>query len=70
MSEPVRRKWEYATIPLLISVQVQMAIGMNRIKVVALSALAGSLVNLPISYFLTLRLGVSGVIWGSVLTTW
>jgi hypothetical protein len=53
----------------LISVQVQMAIGMNRIEVIALAALAGSLINLPISYYLTLRLGVAGVIWGTVLTT-
>ncbi len=29
----------------------------------------GSLVNLPISYYLTTRLGVAGVIWGTVLTT-
>jgi Na+-driven multidrug efflux pump len=59
-----------ATFPLLLTVQVQMAIGMNRIEVVALSSLAGSLINLPISYFLTVRLGsVEGVIWGTVLTT-
>ena len=36
---------------------------------IALAALAGSLVNLPISCYLTTRLGVSGVIWGTVLTT-
>ena len=42
-----------AAIPLVLSVLVQVAIGMNAIKVVALSALAGSLVNLPLSYFLT-----------------
>jgi O-antigen/teichoic acid export membrane protein len=58
-----------ATIPLLISVHVQMAIGMNKIKVIALAALAGSLINLPLSFWLTLRLGVAGVIWGTVLTT-
>jgi O-antigen/teichoic acid export membrane protein len=58
-----------AALPLVLSVYVQMAIGMGRIKVVALSALTGSLVNVPISYLLTLRLGVSGVIWGTVLTT-
>jgi O-antigen/teichoic acid export membrane protein len=58
-----------AAIPIVIAVQVQMAIGMNRIAVVALAALAGSLINLPLSYYLTRRLGVSGVIWGSVLTT-
>jgi Na+-driven multidrug efflux pump len=58
------------TIPLLISVPVQMAIGVGRVRVIALSALAGSLVNLPVSYLLTVRLqDVSGVIWGTVLTT-
>ena len=36
---------------------------------VALSPLLGSLVNVPLSYFLTTRLGVAGVIWGTVLTT-
>src|SRR4051812_918503 len=66
---PLLRLFLIATIPLLISVQVQMAIGMNRIEVIALAALAGAVVNLPISYFLTRTLGVSGVIWGSVLTT-
>src|SRR5262249_29363030 len=58
-----------AALPIVIAVQVQVAIGMSKIQVIALAALAGSLVNLPISYFLTLRLGVAGVIWGSVLTT-
>jgi O-antigen/teichoic acid export membrane protein len=58
-----------AALPLVLSILVQMAIGMNAIKVVALSALGGSLVNLPLSYFLTRKLGVSGVIWGTVLTT-
>jgi O-antigen/teichoic acid export membrane protein len=58
-----------AAIPLVLSVPVQMCIGINKIKVLALSALAGSVVNLPISCYLTTRLGVSGVIWGTVLTT-
>ena len=58
-----------AALPLVLSVLVQMAIGMNAIKVVAFAALAGSVVNLPLSYYLTLKLGVSGVIWGTVLTT-
>ena len=66
---PLMRLFLVATIPLVIAVPVQMAIGMGRLKVVALSALAGALVNLPISYVLTTRLGVSGVIWGTVLTT-
>jgi O-antigen/teichoic acid export membrane protein len=58
-----------ATIPLILSVPVQMSIGINKIKVIALAALAGSIVNLPISCILTARLGVEGVIWGTVLTT-
>ena len=58
-----------AAIPLVLSVPVQMSIGINKIKVIALAALAGSLVNLPISCYLTARLGVAGVIWGTVLTT-
>jgi O-antigen/teichoic acid export membrane protein len=58
-----------AVLPLVLSVHVQMAIGMGRVRFVALSALIGSLVNLPISYALTVRLGISGVIWGTVLTT-
>jgi O-antigen/teichoic acid export membrane protein len=66
---PLLRLFLIGTIPLLIAVQVQTAIGMNRIEVIALAALAGSLINLPISYYLTRRLGVVGVIWGTVLTT-
>ena len=59
-----------ATFPLLITVQVQMAIGMNQVKVIALAALAGAAVNLPVSFLLTRRLqSVEGVIWGTVLTT-
>jgi O-antigen/teichoic acid export membrane protein len=58
-----------ATIPLVLSVPVQMSIGINKIKVIALAALAGSVINLPISCYLTARLGVEGVIWGTVLTT-
>ena len=66
---PLLRLFLVATIPLILSVPVQAAFGMNRVKFVALAALGGALVNLPLSYFLTLRLGVSGVIWGTVLTT-
>ena len=40
-----------ATIPLVLSVPVQMSIGLNNIKVIGLAALAGSLLNLPISCF-------------------
>lgn len=58
-----------ATLPLFVAVHVQMAIGMGRIAPIAWAALAGSVVNLPLSYALTLRIGVAGVIWGTVLTT-
>lgn len=59
-----------ATIPLVMSIPVQMAFGMNKPEVVALAALAGSLVNLPLSFYLTWRMqSVAGVIWGTVLTT-
>jgi O-antigen/teichoic acid export membrane protein len=54
---------------LVLSVVVQMAIGMGKIEVVAISNLVGAAINLPLSYYLTRRLGVSGVIWGTVLTT-
>src|SRR5262249_48588687 len=50
-------------------VPVQMSIGLNKIKVIGIAALAGSLFNLPISCLLTARLGVAGVIWGTILTT-
>jgi O-antigen/teichoic acid export membrane protein len=66
---PLLQLFLVATIPVLLSVPAQMAIGMNRIEVIALSSLVGSLVNLPLSFYLTVKLGVSGVIWGSVLTT-
>ncbi len=66
---PLMRLSLVAAIPLVLSVSVQMAIGINRIRVIAVSALVGSLANLPLSYYLTVRLGVAGVIWGTVLTT-
>jgi Na+-driven multidrug efflux pump len=66
---PLMRLFLVATIPLVLSVLVQMSIGLNRIHVIALAALAGSLINLPVSCYLTARLGVAGVIWGTVLTT-
>jgi O-antigen/teichoic acid export membrane protein len=66
---PLMRLFLVAALPLVLSVPVQMAIGLNKIKVIALAALAGSLVNLPVSCYLTARWGVSGVIWGTVLTT-
>lgn len=58
-----------ATLPLVLSAITQMAIGMGHIRPIALASLAGSLVNLPISYALTRQVGVVGVIWGTVLTT-
>jgi O-antigen/teichoic acid export membrane protein len=58
-----------AAIPLALSVPAQMAIGLNKPKVIALAALIGAVVNLPISCFLTARLGVAGVIWGTIFTT-
>jgi O-antigen/teichoic acid export membrane protein len=66
---PLMRLFLIATLPLVLSVLVQMSIGLNKIKVIALAALAGSVINLPISCYLTMRLGVAGVIWGTVLTT-
>ncbi len=66
---PLLRLFLVAALPMVLSVLTQMAIGMGKIKVVALAPLVGSLVNLPLSYYLTTRLGVSGVIWGTVLTT-
>jgi Na+-driven multidrug efflux pump len=58
-----------AAIPLILSVLVQMSIGLSKVKVIAVAALVGSLLNLPISCYLTARVGVAGVIWGTVLTT-
>ncbi len=58
-----------ACLPLVISVLVQTSIAMGKIEVIAMAALFGSLVNLPLSYLLTVWLGVQGVIWGTVLTT-
>jgi O-antigen/teichoic acid export membrane protein len=59
-----------ATIPLVLSVPVQMGFGVGKVKVVALAALGGALINLPLSTVLTLKLqGPAGVIWGTVLTT-
>ncbi len=66
---PLMRLFLVAAIPLVLSVPIQMAIGMNRVKVIAIASLAGSLVNLPISCYLAARMGVEGVIWGTILTT-
>lgn len=66
---PLLRLFLIAVIPLVLSVPVQASLGMNRIEVVALAALGGALVNLPLSFILTRKFGVQGVIWGTVLTT-
>ena len=66
---PLMRLFLVATIPLVISVPVQIAIGLGKARMIAVASLTGSLVNLPLSCLLTARLGVAGVIWGSVLTT-
>jgi O-antigen/teichoic acid export membrane protein len=66
---PLVRLFLVATIPMTLAVPVQVAIGLGRIRLIALAALAGLLINLPVSCFLAARLGVAGVIWGSVLTT-
>lgn len=58
-----------AALPLLISIHVQMCIGMGDVRVVACWALAGAAVNLVLSCALTLAVGMPGVIWGTVLTT-
>jgi O-antigen/teichoic acid export membrane protein len=57
-----------AALPLLIAIPQQIAIARGRFDAIAIASLIGSMVNLPVSYVLTIRLGVAGVIWGSVLT--
>jgi O-antigen/teichoic acid export membrane protein len=66
---PLMRLFLVAALPLVLSVLVQMSIGINRVKVIALAALAGAVINMPVSCFLTSKLGVAGVVWGTVLTT-
>ncbi len=66
---PLMRLFLVAAIPLVLSVPIQMSIGVNRVKVIGLSSLVGSLVNLPVSCYLAARMGVAGVIWGTILTT-
>jgi len=66
---PLLQLFLVAALPMVLAVPAQMAIGLGKVEVVALAPLAGSLVNLPVSYYLTTRLGVAGVIWGTVLTT-
>ncbi len=57
-----------AAAPLTLTILVQIAIATGRLDFIAWSSLSGAVVNLPLSYILTLRYGVAGVIWGSVLT--
>ncbi len=67
---PLMRLFLIATLPLLLAVPVQMAIGLGKIRPIALASLAASVVNLPLSFVWTWWTGqVSGVIWGTVLTT-
>ena len=65
---PLMRLFLIATAPLVLGVPVQVAIGLGRIRAIAASALAGSLANLLLSGYMAARLGVSGVIWGTLLT--
>lgn len=58
----------FAATPLTLTILVQIAIATGRLNFIAISSLAGAVVNLPLSIFLTLKIGVAGVIWGSVLT--
>lgn len=66
---PLLRLFLVAALPLVLAVLQQMALGLGKIDVIAVSALLGALVNLPISWLLTRKIGVAGVIWGTVLTT-
>ncbi len=66
---PLLRLFLVAAAPLVLLVLSQMALGLGKIDVIAVSAILGALVNLPISWLLTRRIGVAGVIWGTVLTT-
>jgi O-antigen/teichoic acid export membrane protein len=68
---PMLQLFLVALLPLVLAIQAQMAIGIGHIKLMAVVALVGSLVNLPLSFFLTRQpsIGVAGVIWGTVLTT-
>ncbi len=63
------RLFMIAALPLFVAVQVQMATGLGKVNFVAIAALVGAIINLPLSYLLTVRIGISGVIWGTVLTT-
>lgn len=66
---PLMQLFLVACTPLVLSVPVQVSTGLGHVRVIALAAIGGSLINLPLSYYLTIRIGVAGVIWGTVLTT-
>ena len=66
---PLMRLFLVACLPLVLSVPVQIATGLGKVRFIAIAAIAGAIVNLPLSYVLTLRYGVAGVIWGTVLTS-
>jgi O-antigen/teichoic acid export membrane protein len=66
---PLMQLFLIAALPLVLSVPAQMSIGINKVEFIAISSLAGSLINLPVSCYLTAKLGVAGVIWGTVGTT-
>ena len=69
-SAPLLRLFLVATAPLVLSVLVQVAIGLGHIRPIAIAAIAGAAVNLPLSFAWTrITNDVSGVIWGTVLTT-
>ena len=61
---PLLRLFLVAAIPLVFLILSQMALGLGKIDTIAISALLGALVNLPLSWVLTRRIGVQGVIWG------
>src|SRR5262249_9025892 len=53
---PLLQLFLVAALPLALSVLAQIAIGLGNVKMVSLAPLAGSLVNVPLSYILTARL--------------
>ncbi len=65
---PLLRLFLIAAVPLALAIPVQVAIAGGRLRFIAVSSLIRALVNLPLSYYLTIKIGVAGVIWGSVAT--
>lgn len=66
---PLMRLSLVAALPVALGVLVEAAGGLGRIGGIAAAALAGALVNLPLSWFLATRMGMVGVIWGAASTT-